>query len=80
MSTYVTGTGGSLPCGCRIDVVGEELHVHPCCDEHEPTLAEAAEKLCEMHGIPFEDKRRWASSSRDRLDRTDNEDGADDTC
>lgn len=47
-----TPKGARLPCGCHVDIEGDEIHVHPCCDEHEPVLATAARNLAAAHGIP----------------------------
>ena len=54
MGVIPTPEGARLPCGCRIDIEGDELHVHPCCDEHEATLAGAARDIAARHRIEVE--------------------------
>jgi hypothetical protein len=50
----MTATHFKLMCGCSASIVGDEIHVQPCCYEHEATCEEAAAQLGASNGIPFD--------------------------
>jgi hypothetical protein len=44
----------NLPCGCRVKVEDDGMHIWPCCDDHRRAHEEAVLQVIEPEGIPVE--------------------------